>query len=216
MVRPSASNRRNSGHVASPARGSNCQEHPRAHSCVRNTPTGRPDWTSIVSSSASVVSVRASAWNDGQSRAPCRSRRRPPGPAVARRRQGRGCCAACAARPPAASRAAVRVLPVWARTTSISPPMGRTPGGGPPSARTSPVAPGFGVGAASHMACSSTVTIAIGAACRSNTSASDRGRQHEVGLGGGRAHRRVGDRHDLQPGGARRTQRIDCLARVSR
>ena len=40
-----------------------------AHSWVRNTPTGRPDCTSIVSSSSSVVSVRTIAWNDGQSRA---------------------------------------------------------------------------------------------------------------------------------------------------
>ena len=33
-----------------------------AHSWVRITPTGLPDWTSIVSSSASVVSVRSMAW----------------------------------------------------------------------------------------------------------------------------------------------------------
>ena len=32
-----------------------------AHSWVRKTPTGLPDWTSIVSSSASVRSVRHSA-----------------------------------------------------------------------------------------------------------------------------------------------------------
>ena len=35
-----------------------------AHSWVRNTPTGRPDWTSIVSSCSSVVSVRTIASKD--------------------------------------------------------------------------------------------------------------------------------------------------------
>ncbi len=40
-----------------------------AHSWVRSTPTGRPDWTSIVSSSASVVSVRTIASKLRQSRA---------------------------------------------------------------------------------------------------------------------------------------------------
>ena len=40
-----------------------------AHACVFMTPTGRPDCTSIVSSSSSVVRVRTSASYDGQSRA---------------------------------------------------------------------------------------------------------------------------------------------------
>jgi hypothetical protein len=40
-----------------------------AHSCVRITPTGRPDCTSIVSSSASVVRVRTIASKLLQSRA---------------------------------------------------------------------------------------------------------------------------------------------------
>ena len=40
-----------------------------AHSCVRMTPTGRPDCTSSVSSSRRSVSVRTMASYDGQSRA---------------------------------------------------------------------------------------------------------------------------------------------------
>jgi hypothetical protein len=40
-----------------------------AHSCVRMTPTGRPDCTSMVSSGWRVVSVRTMASNDFQSRA---------------------------------------------------------------------------------------------------------------------------------------------------
>ncbi len=40
-----------------------------AHSWVRNTPTGRPDWTSRVSSPSSVVRVRTIASKLGQSRA---------------------------------------------------------------------------------------------------------------------------------------------------
>ena len=40
-----------------------------AHSCVRSTPTGLPDCTSIVSSSARVVRVRTMASNERQSRA---------------------------------------------------------------------------------------------------------------------------------------------------
>jgi hypothetical protein len=40
-----------------------------AHSWVRKTATGRPLWTSIVSSSPRVLSVRTSASYDGQSRA---------------------------------------------------------------------------------------------------------------------------------------------------
>jgi hypothetical protein len=40
-----------------------------AHSWVRMTPTGLPDWTSIVSSSRSSVSVRTIASNAGHDRA---------------------------------------------------------------------------------------------------------------------------------------------------
>ena len=40
-----------------------------AHSWVRITPTGRPDWTSMVSSGAKVVRVRTIASNERQSRA---------------------------------------------------------------------------------------------------------------------------------------------------
>ena len=40
-----------------------------AHSWVRSTPTGLPDWTSMVSSSRSVVSVRTMASNAAQLRA---------------------------------------------------------------------------------------------------------------------------------------------------
>ena len=70
MVRPSDSRRRNSGQVAqSPTRLELASSTRGAHSWVRITPTGRPDCTSIVSSSRSSVSVRTSAWYDGQSRA---------------------------------------------------------------------------------------------------------------------------------------------------
>jgi len=70
MVRPCASSRRNSGHVAqSPTRFALAMSTRGAHSWVRMTPTGLPDWTSIVSSPASVVSVRTIASNDRQSRA---------------------------------------------------------------------------------------------------------------------------------------------------
>ena len=55
MVRPSCSSRRNSGQVAqSPTRLELAMSTRGAHSCVRSTPTGRPDCTSIVSSSRSV------------------------------------------------------------------------------------------------------------------------------------------------------------------
>ena len=70
MVRPSFSSRRNSGQVAqSPTRFELAISTRGAHSWVRSTPTGRPDCTSSVSSSPSVVSVRTSASNDAQSRA---------------------------------------------------------------------------------------------------------------------------------------------------
>ncbi len=70
MVRPMSSKRRNSSQLphsgtrlllASSTRG--------AHSWVRNTPTGLPDCTSIVSSAFKVVSVRAIASKASQLRA---------------------------------------------------------------------------------------------------------------------------------------------------
>src|SRR3712207_6872199 len=70
MVRPSFSRRRNSGHVAqSPTRLELAISTRGAHSCVRSTPTGRPDCTSSVSSPPRVSSSRTIAWYDGQSRA---------------------------------------------------------------------------------------------------------------------------------------------------
>src|SRR3954471_17205254 len=70
MVSPSRSRRRNSGQVAqSPTRLELAISTRGAHSWVRSTPTGRPDWTSIVSSSASVVRVRTIASKLRQSRA---------------------------------------------------------------------------------------------------------------------------------------------------
>ncbi len=70
MVRPSFSSRRNSGQVAqSPTRLELARITRGAHSWVRITPTGRPDWTSMVSSFSSVVSVRTIASNERQSRA---------------------------------------------------------------------------------------------------------------------------------------------------
>src|SRR5665647_2440800 len=62
MVRPRCSSLRNSGHVAqSPTRLLLAMITRGAHSWVRITPTGRPDWTSIVSSFSSVVRVRTIA-----------------------------------------------------------------------------------------------------------------------------------------------------------
>src|SRR4051794_23632921 len=70
MVSPSASSRRNSSQVAqSPTRFEFAISTRGAHSCVCSTPTGRPDCTSIVSSSLSVVSVRTIASKEFQSRA---------------------------------------------------------------------------------------------------------------------------------------------------
>src|SRR6185437_2941168 len=70
MVSPSASSRRNSGHVAqSPTRFAFAISTRGAHSCVRITPTGRPDCTSIVSSSFKVCKVATIASNEFQSRA---------------------------------------------------------------------------------------------------------------------------------------------------
>ncbi len=58
MVSPSDSSRRNSSHVAHCGTSSELAMSTRgAHSCVRITPTGLPDWTSSVSSPARVFSV---------------------------------------------------------------------------------------------------------------------------------------------------------------
>src|SRR5665811_1293873 len=70
MVRPRCSRRRNSGQFAqSPTRLLLAMITRGAHSWVRITPTGRPDWTSMVSSFSSVVRVRTIASKDFQSRA---------------------------------------------------------------------------------------------------------------------------------------------------
>src|SRR3954447_3222465 len=70
MVRPIASSLRNSSQVAqSPTRFEFAISTRGAHSWVCSTPTGRPDCTSMVSSSFSVVSVRTIASNEFQSRA---------------------------------------------------------------------------------------------------------------------------------------------------
>src|ERR1019366_4199516 len=70
IVNPRCSSRRNSGHVAqSPTRLELAINTRGAHSWVRITPTGRPDCTSIVSSSFKLCSVRTIASNESQSRA---------------------------------------------------------------------------------------------------------------------------------------------------
>src|SRR5689334_16511431 len=70
MVSPIASSLRNSSQVAqSPTRFEFAIRTRGAHSWVCITPTGRPDWTSMVSSAFSVVSVRTIASNEFQSRA---------------------------------------------------------------------------------------------------------------------------------------------------
>ncbi len=70
MVSPSASSRRNSSQLAqSPTRLELAIRTRGAHSWVRITPTGRPDWTSIVSSCLSVRRVRTMASKERQSRA---------------------------------------------------------------------------------------------------------------------------------------------------
>ena len=64
MVSPACSRRRNSGQLAqSPTRFELAISTRGAHSWVRSTPTGLPDWTSMVSSSRSSVSVRTIASN---------------------------------------------------------------------------------------------------------------------------------------------------------
>ena len=63
MVRPSASSRRNSAQVAHSGTSSELAMSTRgAHSWVRNTPTGLPDWTSSVSSDSRSRSVATMAW----------------------------------------------------------------------------------------------------------------------------------------------------------
>ncbi len=70
MVSPAASRRRNSGQFAqSPTRLELAISTRGAHSWVRRTPTGLPDWTSMVSSSRSSVSVRTMASNAAHDRA---------------------------------------------------------------------------------------------------------------------------------------------------
>ena len=70
MVSPAASRRRNSGQFAqSPTRLELAISTRGAHSCVRITPTGLPDWTSMVSSSRRRLSVAIIASNAAQDRA---------------------------------------------------------------------------------------------------------------------------------------------------
>jgi hypothetical protein len=70
MVRPSASSRRNSSHVAhSGTRFELAISTRGAHSCVRHTPTGLPDCTSSVSSPSSRCSSRTIASNAAHERA---------------------------------------------------------------------------------------------------------------------------------------------------
>ena len=70
MVSPACSRRRNSGHVAQSGTRLEFAISTRgAHSWVRMTPTGLPDWTSLVSSSRSDVRVATMASNDCQLRA---------------------------------------------------------------------------------------------------------------------------------------------------
>ena len=70
MVSPACSRRRNSGQVAQSGTRLELAISTRgAHSWVRSTPTGLPDWTSMVSSSRSIVSVRTMASNAAQWRA---------------------------------------------------------------------------------------------------------------------------------------------------
>lgn len=70
MVRPRASRRRNSSQLAqSPTRLELASRTRGAHSWVCITPTGRPDWTSMVSSCLRVRRVRTMASKERQSRA---------------------------------------------------------------------------------------------------------------------------------------------------
>ncbi len=70
MVRPICSKRRNSSQVAqSPTKLEFANNTRGAHSCVRNTPTGLPDCTNIVSSGFMVRMVRNMASYASQLRA---------------------------------------------------------------------------------------------------------------------------------------------------
>ena len=118
MVSPSCSSRRNSSQVAHSRTRLELAIRTRgAHSWVRKTPTGLPDWTSIVSSSPSVRSVRDDRVEGLPGpRRPARSLRRRRGRRAARRPRGRGCSSASASPPPAASRGRRSRLPRGART----------------------------------------------------------------------------------------------------
>src|SRR5260370_7740077 len=70
IVRPSASRRRNSSHVAHSGTSIELAMSTRgAHSCVSKTPTGLPDWTSSVSSPFRRRSSRTMASNASHDRA---------------------------------------------------------------------------------------------------------------------------------------------------
>ena len=72
------------------------------------------------------------------------------------------------------------------------------------------------LGAASQIACSSTIAIAIGAGVQvEHELGADRGGQHDVGVVGDRADRRVGDRHDRQPGGPGLADGVQRLTRIT-
>ena len=118
IVRPSASSRRNSSHVAqSGTRFEFAISTRGAHSWVRNTPTGLPDCTSIVSSPSSVRSVRDERVERRPRRAPrarCRRRRR--GRRVAPRPRGRGCSSASACAASCGQPLQVSAVPRGART----------------------------------------------------------------------------------------------------
>src|SRR3954454_18585010 len=70
IVRPSVSSRRNSSQVGHSGTRLELAISTRGdHSCVRNTPTGLPDWTSSVSSPSSWRSVATIASNASHERA---------------------------------------------------------------------------------------------------------------------------------------------------
>ena len=70
MIRPSRSSSRKSSQVAHLGTSRLLAISTRgAYSWVEKTPTGFPDWTSRVSSSASRRSAATMAWKAGQSRA---------------------------------------------------------------------------------------------------------------------------------------------------
>ena len=88
-----------------------------AHSCVRSTPTGRPDCTSIVSSSLERRQRAHHARRRSASRARRgRCRRRRPGRRAARRPRGRGCSCSIRSGASVCQDRAVSVVPRGART----------------------------------------------------------------------------------------------------